>query len=347
MSKEYNVAIVGATGAVGEQLRALLPKVNFPIKNIKLLASARSAGSELSVGDETYIVEELTKDAFEGVDIAFFSAGGDRTLAFSQAAIDAGAIVVDNTSAFRMDPNTPLVVPEVNPEALADHNGLIANPNCSTIQMVVALNPIRNHFGLDRVIVSTYQAVSGAGKKAIEEMRKQYRDIEAGQAIDEPAILPVGGDEKHYQMAYNVLPQIDKFQDNHYTFEEMKMTNETKKILGDDTIGVSATCVRVPVVYGHSESIYFEVDKDDVTIEDIQNILRDAPGVVLEDDINQQLYPQAVNSEKKTDTYVGRIRKDLDFPRGFHMWVVSDNLWKGAALNSVQIAEQLVADKII
>ncbi len=347
MAKEYNVAIVGATGAVGEQLRALLPKVNFPIKNIKLLASARSAGSELSVGDETYIVEELTKDAFEGVDIAFFSAGGDRTLAFSQAAIDAGAIVVDNTSAFRMDPNTPLVVPEVNPQALKNHNGLIANPNCSTIQMVVALNPIRDAFGLDRVIVSTYQAVSGAGKKAIEEMRKQYRDIEAGQAIDEPAILPVGGDEKHYQMAYNVLPQIDKFQDNHYTFEEMKMTNETKKILGDDTIGVSATCVRVPVVYGHSESIYFEVDKDDVTIEDIQNILRDAPGVVLEDDINQQLYPQAVNSEKKTDTYVGRIRKDLDFPRGFHMWVVSDNLWKGAALNSVQIAEQLVADKII
>lgn len=305
MSKEYNVAIVGATGAVGEQLRALLPKVNFPIKNIKLLASARSAGSELSVGDETYIVEELTKDAFEGVDIAFFSAGGDRTVEFSQAAIDAGAVVIDNTSAFRMDENTPLVVPEVNPQALADHNGLIANPNCSTIQMVVALNPIRNHFGLDRVIVSTYQAVSGAGKKAIEEMRKQYRDIEAGQAIDEPAILPVGGDEKHYQMAYNVLPQIDKFQDNHYTFEEMKMTNETKKILGDDTIGVSATCVRVPVVYGHSESIYFEVDKDDVTIEDIQNILRDAPGVVLEDDINQQLYPQAVNSEKKTDTYVG------------------------------------------
>ncbi|MFE2777057.1 aspartate-semialdehyde dehydrogenase [Aerococcus urinaeequi] len=347
MAKEYNVAIVGATGAVGEQLRHLVAKANFPVKNIKLLASARSAGKELPVGDKKYVVEELTKDAFEGVDIAFFSAGGDRSVEFSQAAIDAGAVVIDNTSAFRMDENTPLVVPEVNPQALKNHNGLIANPNCSTIQMVVALNPIRDAFGLDRVIVSTYQAVSGAGATAIEEMRQQYRDIEAGNDIQTPGILPVGGDEKHYQMAYNVLPQIDKFQDNHYTYEEMKMTNETKKILGDETIGVSATCVRVPVVYGHSESVYFEVDKDDVTLEDIQNVLRDAPGVVLEDDINQQLYPQAVNAEKKTETFVGRIRKDLDFPRGFHMWVVSDNLWKGAALNSIQIAEQMVADKLI
>jgi aspartate-semialdehyde dehydrogenase len=347
MSKEYTVAIVGATGAVGEQFRTLLPNAKFPIKDIKLLASKRSAGKELAIGDKTYLVEELTKDAFEGVDIAFFSAGGDRTIEFGQAAIDAGAIVVDNTSAFRMDPNTPLVVPEVNPQDLAKHHGLIANPNCSTIQMVVALNPIRNQFGLDRVIVSTYQAVSGAGAKAIDEMRQQYKAIETGQEITEPAILPVGGDEKHYQMAYNVLPQIDKFQDNHYTYEEMKMTNETKKIMGDDTIGVSATCVRVPVVYGHSESVYFEVDQDDVTIEDIQNLLRDAPGVVLEDDIANQVYPQAINAEKRTETFVGRIRKDLDFPRGFHMWVVSDNLWKGAALNSIQIAEQMVADKLI
>lgn len=347
MTKEYTVAIAGATGAVGEQLRALVAEINFPVKNIKLLASARSAGKTLSVGDKEYTVEELTKDSFEGVDFAFFSAGGDRSKEFAPAAIAAGAVVIDNTSAFRMDENTPLVVPEVNPEKLAEHNGLIANPNCSTIQMVVALNPIRNAFGLDRVIVSTYQAVSGAGQKAIEEMLDQYRAILAGEEIAEPQILPAGGDKKHYQMAFNVLAQIDKFQDNHFTFEEMKMTNETKKIMGDDDIKLSATAVRVPVIQGHSESVYIEVDQDGVTIEDIQNVLRNAPGVVLEDDISQQIYPQPVNAAGRRETFVGRIRKDLDHPRGFHLWIVSDNLWKGAALNSVQIAEEMVKRGIV
>lgn len=347
MTKEYTVAIAGATGAVGEQLRALLAEIDFPVKDIKLLASARSAGKTLSVGDKEYTVEELTKDAFEGVDFAFFSAGGDRSKEFAPAAIAAGAVVIDNTSAFRMDENTPLVVPEVNPEALAGHNGLIANPNCSTIQMVVALNPIRSAFGLDRVIVSTYQAVSGAGQKAIEEMLDQYRAILAGEEIAEPQILPAGGDKKHYQMAFNVLAQIDKFQDNHFTFEEMKMTNETKKIMGDDEIKLSATAVRVPVIQGHSESVYIEVDQEGVTIEDIQNVLRNAPGVVLEDDISQQLYPQPVNAANRRETFVGRIRKDLDHPRGFHLWIVSDNLWKGAALNSVQIAEEMVKRGIV
>lgn len=347
MSKEYTVAIAGATGAVGEQLRNLVAEISFPVKAVKLLASARSAGKTLPVGDKEYVVEELTKDAFEGVDIAFFSAGGDRSIEFAPAAIAAGAVVIDNTSAFRMDKNTPLVVPEVNPEALAEHNGLIANPNCSTIQMVVALNPIRNAFGLDRVIVSTYQAVSGAGAQAVEEMLKQYQAVLNGEQIAEPQILPAGGDKKHYQMAFNVLAQIDKFQDNHYTFEEMKMTNETKKILGDDSLQVSATAVRVPVIKGHSESVYIEVEQDGVTIEDIQNVLRDAPGVVLEDDISQQIYPQPIKAVDRRETFVGRIRKDLDHPRGFHLWVVSDNLWKGAALNSVQIAEEMVKRGII
>lgn len=347
MTKEYTVAVAGATGAVGEQIRNLLAAVTFPIKDIKLLASARSVGKELTVGGKTYVVEELTKDAFNGIDIAFFSAGGDRSLEFAPVAVAAGAIVIDNTSAYRMDENTPLVVPEVNASELKHHQGIIANPNCSTIQMVVALNPIRDAFGLDRVIVSTYQAVSGAGAKAVEEMLQQYRDILDGKEITEAEILPAGSDKKHYQMAFNALAQIDKFQDNHFTFEEMKMTNETKKIMGDDGIKLSATAVRVPVIKGHSESVYIEVDKDGVSIEDIQNVLRDAPGVILEDDIENQIYPQAINAVDRRETFVGRIRKDLDHPRGFHLWIVADNLWKGAALNSVQIAEAMVSEGLV
>ncbi|AMB98984.1 aspartate-semialdehyde dehydrogenase [Aerococcus urinaehominis] len=347
MSKAYNVAIVGATGAVGEQLRELLTDVNFQLGEIRLLASARSAGRKLNVGDQEIEVQELTHDSFDGIDIAFFSAGGDRTKEFGQSAIDAGAIVVDNTSAFRMDPETPLVVPEVNPDQLKNNKGLIANPNCSTIQMVAALKPIYDKFGISRVIASTYQAVSGAGLHAIEEMLNQYKAILAGEEIDAPQYLPVGGDKKHYQMAFNVLPQIDKFQDNHYTFEEMKMTNETKKILGDDQVAVSTTAVRVPVIKGHSESVYIEVKEDGVTIEDIMAVLKDAPGIVLEDDIDNQVYPQPIKAASERGTFVGRIRQDLDFERGFHMWIVSDNLWKGAALNSIQIAESLVDQGLV
>ncbi|WP_195853830.1 aspartate-semialdehyde dehydrogenase [Aerococcus tenax] len=347
MTKKYNIAIVGATGAVGEQLRYLLAQSKIPYDKVRLLASSRSAGKELSVGDEKYTVEELTADSFGGIDIAFFSAGGDRSKEFAPKAVEAGAVVVDNTSAYRMDEDTPLIVPEVNQEAMDNHHGLIANPNCSTIQMVMALRPIEKAFGLKRVIVSTYQAVSGAGTRAVLEMENQFRDILSGDAIDEPKILPVAGDEKHYQMAFNVLAQIDKFQDNHYTFEEMKMTNETKKILGRPDLPVSATCVRVPVVKGHAESVYIEIDRDDVTIEDLMAVLDQADNVIVEDDVKQQVYPQPVNAVNRPETFVGRIRQDLDVKNGFHLWIVSDNLWKGAAYNSIEIAETLIARNLI
>lgn len=347
MKKKYNIAIVGATGAVGEQLRYLVNESAIPVGKVKLLASARSAGKTLSYGDEELTVEELTEDAFDGIDIAFFSAGGDRSKTFAPAAIKAGAVVVDNTSVYRMDPDTPLVVPQVNPDHLAQHHGLIANPNCSTIQMVAALKPIADRFGLERVIVSTYQAVSGAGARAVDEMMLQYQAVLENKEIDTPQILPAGGDKKHYQMAFNLLAQIDKFEENHYTFEEMKMVNETKKILNLPDLKISATCVRVPVVRSHSESVYFEIKQDNVTIEDIQTILKTTPGVVLEDDIANQIYPQPVNATNKKETFVGRIRQDLDQPNGFHMWVVSDNLWKGAALNSVEIAEKMIELQMI
>lgn len=347
MTKEYTVAIVGATGAVGEQLCDLLPQAEIPVKDVKLLASARSAGKSLAVGDKTYEVEELTEDSFEGVDIAIFSAGGALSEKFVPAAVKAGAVAIDNTSAFRMDPDTPLVVPEVNPETLKDHKGLIANPNCSTIQMVAALKPIHDAYGLKRVIASTYQAVSGAGAEAIEETLAQSKAVVEGKEVPQAEVLPCAGDEKHYQMAFNVLPQIDKFQDNHYTFEEMKMTNETKKIMGLKDLPVSTTCVRVPVLRAHSESVYIEIGENNVTIEAIQDLLRQAPGIVVEDDIQHQIYPQAINAEGKKETFVGRIRKDLDVPNGFHLWIVSDNLWKGAALNSVQIAEEMIKQDLI
>ncbi len=347
MTKKYNVAIVGATGAVGEQLRYLLAHSKIPYDQVRLLASKRSAGQELKVGAKMYKVEELTKDSFKNIDISFFSAGGERSLEFAPIAVKAGAIVVDNTSAFRMDENTPLVVPEVNPEALDSHKGLIANPNCSTIQMVMALQPIYEAFGLKRVIVSTYQAVSGAGARAVEEMKNQFRCLLNEEPIEVPHILPTGGDKKHYQMAFNVLAQIDKFQDNHYTFEEMKMTNETKKIMGLPNLPVSATCVRVPVIKGHSESVYIEVEKEDVTIEAIQKVLAQAPNVLVQDDILEQIYPQPIQAVNRKETFVGRIRKDLDVKTGFHLWVVSDNLWKGAAYNSIEIAEAMIQRGLI
>jgi aspartate-semialdehyde dehydrogenase len=256
-------------------------------------------------------------------------------------AVKRGAIVVDNTSAFRMDENVPLVVPEVNEEDLKQHNGIIANPNCSTIQMVVALEPIRQTYGLSKIVVSTYQAVSGAGAAAINELKEQARDLLDEKEID-PKILPVKGDEKHYQIAFNVIPQIDKFQDNGFTFEEMKMINETKKIMHMQDLPVAATCVRLPVVTGHSESVYIEVEKEGIAASQIKDLMRTAPGIVLEDEPEQQVYPTPASSVGKNDVFVGRIRKDLDEDKGFHLWVVSDNLLKGAAWNSVQIAESLL-----
>ncbi|MFZ7943731.1 aspartate-semialdehyde dehydrogenase [Neobacillus sp. 19] len=337
----YHVAVVGATGAVGQQMIQTLIKENFPIGKLTLLSSARSAGKVINVNGEEITIQEAKPESFEGVDIALFSAGGSVSKELAPEAVKRGAIVVDNTSAFRMDENTPLIVPEVNESDLHHQNGIIANPNCSTIQMVVALEPIRQKYGLKKVIVSTYQAVSGAGAAAVEELKAQTKSILTEEPF-EPKILPVSSDTNHYQIAFNVIPQIDKFQDNGYTFEEMKMINETKKIMHLPELQVSATCVRLPVAVGHSESVYFEIESENVSANEIKALLQDAPGIVLQDDPDNQVYPMPAHCVGKNDVFVGRIRKDIDEDRGFHMWVVSDNLLKGAAWNSVQIAESLV-----
>jgi len=345
MAKELTVAIVGATGAVGTKMKEQLLKRNFPIKHIKFLASARSAGTEIEFGGKTYTIEEATPQSFEGVDVALFSAGGSVSAKLAPEAAKRGAVVIDNTSHFRMHPDVPLVVPEVNREDLAKHNGIIANPNCSTIQMVAALQPIRQQFGLTNVIVSTYQAVSGSGVSAIEELRGQSAEWDAGKNV-EAKILPVKSDKKHYPIARNVIPQIDVFTENGFTYEEMKMINETKKIMHMPDLPVAATCVRVPVVSGHSESVYIEVEKE-ASVQEMFDVLRNAPGIVLQDDITTQDYPMPLFVEGEDPVYVGRIRQDLSNKKGFHLWIVSDNLLKGAALNSIQIAESMLEDNLL
>ncbi|MCA9766088.1 MAG: aspartate-semialdehyde dehydrogenase [Carnobacterium sp.] len=345
MSK-YTIAVVGATGAVGTKMIEMLESSTLPIREIKVLASKRSVGKKITVNGLELVVEETTPESFDGVDIALFSAGGSISQRFAPEAVKRGAIVIDNTSAYRMDPTVPLVVPEVNPEALKEHKGIIANPNCSTIQMMVALEPIRKKYGLSRIIVSTYQAVSGAGIAAVKEMKDQARQMLNNEAY-EATILPSGGDKKHYPISFNILPQIDLFSEEGYTFEEWKMINETKKIMSDSEIKVSATCVRVPVVSGHSESIYIEVNDESASVSGIKEVLQSAPGVELQDDPSIQLYPTPLTAEGKKETFVGRIRQDIDVRNGYHMWVVSDNLVKGAALNSVQIAEKLHALELI
>ncbi|WP_016992823.1 MULTISPECIES: aspartate-semialdehyde dehydrogenase [Lysinibacillus] len=345
MTKQLTVAVVGATGAVGSKMMEQLIKRKFPIGHIKFLASARSAGKSIEFNGETYTIEEATPEAFEGVNVALFSAGGSVSAALAPEAAKRGAVVIDNTSHFRMDPEVPLVVPEVNRGDLAEHKGIIANPNCSTIQMVAALEPIRNAFGLTKVIVSTYQAVSGAGISAIQELKAQSENWDAGKDV-EANILPSGSDKRHYPIARNVIPQIDKFTDNGFTYEEMKMINETKKIMHAPELKVAATCVRVPVVSGHSESVYIEVEKE-ASIQEIFDVLRNAPGVVLQDDIATQTYPMPIYAEGEDATFVGRIRQDLDNSKGFHLWIVSDNLLKGAALNSIQIAEAMLEDNLL
>ncbi|AOL27463.1 Aspartate-semialdehyde dehydrogenase [Bacillus subtilis] len=340
MGRGLHVAVVGATGAVGQQMLKTLEDRNFEMDTLTLLSSKRSAGTKVTFKGQELTVQEASPESFEGVNIALFSAGGSVSQTLAPEAVKRGAIVIDNTSAFRMDENTPLVVPEVNEADLHEHNGIIANPNCSTIQMVAALEPIRKAYGLNKVIVSTYQAVSGAGNEAVKELYSQTQAILNKEEI-EPEIMPVKGDKKHYQIAFNAIPQIDKFQDNGYTFEEMKMINETKKIMHMPDLQVAATCVRLPIQTGHSESVYIEIDRDDATVEDIKNLLKEAPGVTLQDDPSQQLYPMPADAVGKNDVFVGRIRKDLDRANGFHLWVVSDNLLKGAAWNSVQIAESL------
>src|SRR5690625_98953 len=342
----FNVAVVGATGAVGEKILHFLDDKNLPINELKLLSSPRSAGKKLTFKHKEIIVEEAKPESFKGIDIALFSAGGSVTEELAGEAVKHGAIVIDNTSAYRMDPKVPLIVLEVNASELNQHQGIIANQNCSTIQMVVALQPIREAFGLSRVIVSTYQAVSGAGLQEADELvnqTKQYLNDE--EMTDE--ILPAGSDKKHYPIAFNALPKIDVFQDNGYTAEEMKMINETKKIFSEPDLSVAATCVRLPVVTSHAESVYVEVDKEGVTVEEMWEVLSGAEGIVLQDDPSTQTYPTPLSSADKEDVFVGRVRKDLDNDRGFHLWVVSDNLIKGAALNTVQIAQTLIKNNLI
>ncbi len=329
------VAVVGATGLVGSKMLEVLEERSFPIKELKCLASARSKGKTLKFRGETVSVEELTETSFQGVDIALFSAGGSTSKKFAPCAAKAGCVVVDNSSAWRMDPEVPLVVPEVNAHDIPKHKGIIANPNCSTIQMVVVLKPLHDAATIERVIVDTYQAVSGAGKAAVDEMYAQTRAVLAGE---EPVchIFP-------HPIAFNCIPQIPQanaFEDNGYTNEEMKMVNETKKIMGDPNIRVTATTVRVPVHSGHSESVTIETAKK-LTAAQARQLLSRAPGVVVQDDPANQIYPLAINAVGSGETFVGRIREDLSHPRGLAMWIVSDNLLKGAAFNAVQIAELL------
>ena len=333
--KKVSVAVAGATGAVGNQMISCLEERNFPISSIKFLASHRSVGRKLRFKGDEIPVEELKADSFKGVDIALFSAGGGTSIQFSPIAANSGCVVVDNSSAWRMDPDIPLIVPEVNSHAIAGYKnkGIIANPNCSTIQMVVALNPIHKKYGIKRIVVSTYQAVSGTGKKAIDELFDQTRAMI--NFIDwEKRVYP-------HRIAFNCLPHIDVFQDNGYTKEEMKMVNETRKILEDDTIGVTATTVRIPVFYGHSESINVET-RSPASVKEVRALLEKAPGVKVVDDPKNNLYPLAIDAAGKDETLVGRIRKDESIENGINLWVVADNIRKGAATNAVQIAELLV-----
>ena len=336
--KEYNVAVVGATGAVGNEMVEILDQRDFPVQNLRLLASERSAGTRLSYKDENIAVEILNEHSFDGIDIALFSPGASVSQKFAPYAVKAGAVVIDNTSAFRMNPDVPLVVPEVNPEALRKHKGIIANPNCSTIQMVVALKPIHDAAIIDRLVISTYQAVSGTGKEAIQELQDQTRNIFTQRDVV-CQIYP-------HQIAFNCLPHIDVFLENGYSKEEMKLVNETRKILGDEDIRITATTVRIPVFYGHSESVNIETD-DKITANEVRALLENAPGITVIDDPKNNLYPLAIDAAGEDAVFVGRIREDESIDNGINMWIVSDNLRKGAALNAVQIAEKMIELELI
>ena len=335
--KKFNVAVAGATGAVGNQMITCLEERNFPVKSIKLLASSRSVGRKLRFSGDLVEVEELNENSFRGVDIALFSAGGGISKKFAPIAAKDGCIVVDNSSAWRMDPEVPLVVPEVNPHAVAQYTnkGIIANPNCSTIQMVVSIDPIYRKCGIKRIVVSTYQAVSGTGKKAIDELFDQTRSMI--NFIDcKINVYP-------HRIAFNCLPHIDVFLNNGYTKEEMKMVDETRKILEDDNIGITATTVRVPVFFSHSESINIETRKH-ITANEVKSLLEKAPGIKVVDDPEKNIYPLAIDAAGQDLTLVGRIREDESIQNGINMWVVADNIRKGAATNTVQIAEILAKD---
>ena len=333
----YNVAIVGATGAVGEQMREVLDERQFPVGELRLLASERSVGQFLPFQSRQLPVEVLKADSFKGIDIGLFSAGGSVSAEFAPMAVAAGAVVVDNTSVFRMEPDVPLVVPEVNAKEIANYKtrGIIANPNCSTIQMVVALKPIHDAARIKRVVVSTYQSVSGAGRKAMEELSQQVAALFNGKEI-EKVKFP-------HQIAFNCIPHIDVFMEGGYTKEEWKMIEETRKILGEPNLAVTATTVRVPVFCSHSESVNVETYVK-LSANEARRILREAPGVIVADEPENNVYPMAIDAAGKDATYVGRIREDKSVANGLNLWVVSDNLRKGAALNAVQIAEILIRD---
>ncbi|SFU75886.1 aspartate-semialdehyde dehydrogenase [Alicyclobacillus macrosporangiidus] len=332
----YNVAVLGATGAVGRAMLETLERRDFPVGELRLLASPRSAGQVLSFRGRSYPVQAAEESAFEGIDIALFSAGASASQVFAPMAVRQGAVVVDNSSAFRMQEDVPLVVPEVNPHAVAWHKGIIANPNCSTIQLVVALKPLAE-LGLDHVTVSTYQAVSGMGQKAIDALMAETE----GRDPQHTTLFPVASQPQHHRMAFNVLPQCDVFLDNDYTKEEMKLVNESRKILELPELRVSPTAVRVPVVYGHSEAVRVRFTRP-VSAAEVRARLEGAPGVVVVDDPAQALYPHPLMAAGTGETYVGRIRQDLADDHAVLMFVVADNLLKGAAWNAVQIAELLI-----
>ncbi len=337
-SSGYSVAIAGATGAVGEAMVEILAQRRFPVKELFLLASERSEGKSVRFDGKSLKVQRLDQFDFSQAQIGLFSAGGSLSAEYAPKAAAAGCVVIDNTSQFRYDEDVPLVVPEVNPEAIAGYRqrGIIANPNCSTIQMLVALKPIHDAVQIQRINVATYQAVSGAGAKGVQELASQTADLLNGKPIN-PTAFPV-------QIAFNALPHIDVFQDNGYTKEEMKMVWETRKIFADDSIQVNPTCVRVPVFYGHSEAVHIET-RDKITAAEAHRILAKAPGVKVIDEARDGGYPTAVGEGATNDpVYVGRIREDISHPRGLNLWVVSDNVRKGAALNSIQIAELLIKE---
>jgi aspartate-semialdehyde dehydrogenase len=331
--KTFNTAIVGATGLVGQEFMKILLQRRFPVGNLRLLASDRSAGRRITYNGAEFAVEETSATSFKGIDLALFSAGAEISAYFAPLAVKAGAVVVDNSAAWRMDETVPLVVPEVNPDDVVKHRGIIANPNCSTIQLVVALNPIHKVNPIKRIIVDTYQAVAGTGSPAMEELSAQSRLVLEGKAVI-PHIYP-------HQIAFNLLPEIDVFLDNGYSKEEWKMVNETRKIMHAPQIAISATCVRVPVYIGHSEAIHVELTNR-VTAEQARQLLVGAPGVALLDDPSVSLYPTPWMAAGQDQVWVGRIREDISHPNGLVMWVVSDNVRKGAALNAIQIAEILV-----
>ncbi|MDD3628902.1 MAG: aspartate-semialdehyde dehydrogenase [Candidatus Humimicrobiaceae bacterium] len=334
-SKEYNVAIVGVTGAVGKIFLSILEERKFPVKNLFPLASHRSAGKKIIFNGEELEVKELNKNSFTGVDIAFFSAGASTSREFAKYAVNSGTVVIDNSSAFRMEEDVPLIVPEINKNEIFRNNGIIANPNCSTIIMVVAIKPIYDLSPVRRIVVSTYQSVSGAGARAIAELENQTRDIICeGKKDVKCEVFPV-------QIAFNVIPHVDVFLDNGYTKEEMKMVDETRKIFNDNEIMVSATTVRVPVFTSHSESVWVET-RDRIELDAVKKALASGEGLILKDDFRNAVYPTALDSSGQDSVFVGRVREDISTENGITMWVVGDQLRKGAALNAIQIAEELI-----